>query len=89
MTRQDFILRLFDNGDGLTLDQIAWIDRNAVHDMARQEEQPIEIAREVFLDNLHDCEDMLALRAELNRVIPKGQVTDMQTFRLWYAIGRA
>ena len=99
MTRQDFIFSLFDNGQGLTLDQIERAEDYISDDVASQtfndEEIPdlIPIARDVYIDRIRDCQDMLELRDFLyNTLYTKeeqdGQITDMQVYRLWYAVGR-
>lgn len=98
MTRQDFIFRLFDNGEGLTLDQIERAEEYVSDDVASQtfndEEIPdlIPIARDVYIDRIRDCQDMLELRDFLfatlyTQVEHDGQITDMQVYHLWYAIG--
>ena len=99
MNRQDFIFRLFDNGNGLTLDQIEWAERYIEADacgmMEGVEDLPAmrEMAREVFFDRLRDCEDLLELRDFLNETLRCNNqdlsVSDNQVYRLWYAVGRA
>ena len=99
MTRQDFIFSLFDNGEGLTLDQIERAEHYVLDDAACQtfddEEIPdlIPIARNVYIDRIRDCQDMLELRDFLyNTLYTKEeqdeQITDMQVYRLWYAVGK-
>lgn len=98
MTRQDFIFRLFDNGEGLTLDQIERAEEYVSDDAASQtfndEEIPdlIPIARDVYIDRIRDCQDMLELRDFLfdtlyTQAEQDGQITDMQVYHLWYALG--
>jgi hypothetical protein len=99
MTRQDFIFTLFDNGQGLSLNQIERIEEylpdiipeSMIEDMQEvngmSEEDAIQTAlyqaRDIFMDNLKDCTDMLSLRDYL---IERYQVdaSDMQVYRLWY-----
>lgn len=96
MNRQDFIFTLFDNGNGLTLDQIERAEAYAAEDAACQtfddEEIPAltEMARDVYIDRMKDCEDMLELRSFLYDTLyakaeQDGQITDMQVYSLWYA----
>ena len=101
MNRQDFIFTLFDNGNGLTLDQIALIeegmidivpdgfiedliDNNGMTD-TEAEDTAIAEARQVFLNSLHDCGDMLELKNALTDALSYSdyKVTDMQVYHLW------
>ena len=104
MTRQDFIFRLFDNGEGLTLDQIRQVEDNLlekfpdglIEDIAKDMgvdrdypgviERAMDISRDIFFCNIHDVSDMLELR---DFFLEQAGITltDMQTYRLWYAIG--
>ena len=99
MERQDFIFTLFDNGYGLTLDQISTIERylpdtipdGMLEDIARDIEEDVNSyavmenalsqARQVFMNGLYDCPDMLELKELLDGVIEN--VTDMQVYRVW------
>lgn len=91
MTREDFIFTLFDNGQGLTLDQIeqaeSYASDTASCMTSDNDEMPvlIEEAREVYIENMTDCEDMLELREYLKRTLRgcNEPVTDMQVYRLW------
>ena len=100
MTKHEFIMRLFDNGYGLTLDQIERAEAYAIDDAACQtfdEQEAIELiptAREVYIEQLHDCENMLEMREYLYKTLytpqeRNGQITDSQVYRLWFAVGRA
>ena len=93
MTRQDFIAQLFNNGEGLNLNQIEYIDKRIIPDMIPDNDidDLTDTAREVFIDNLHDCLDMIELKHYLKRILPKNEpeLTDMQVYHLWYAVGRA
>ena len=94
MTKHEFIMRLFDNGYGLTLDQIERAEAYAIDDAACQtfdEQEAIELipmAREVFINGMSDCEDMIELRDYLNSRLyganDTERVSDMQVYRLWY-----
>jgi len=97
MNRQDFIFRLFDNGNGLTLDQIERAEAYIKDDAACQTFDPeeaislIPMAREVYIDRIGDIEDMLELRSFLYDTLytkdeQNGQITDMQVYRLFFAI---
>ena len=99
MERQDFIFALFDNGSGLTLDQISTIEKylpdtipnGMLEDIAKDIEEDVNSfavmenalyqARDVFMERLHDCSDMLELKDVLNGIIKN--VTDMQVYRVW------
>lgn len=99
MDRQDFIFTLFDNGDGLTLNQIADIEKylpetfpsglieDIAKDMGENSDYPGVIesalyqARDVFLEQLNGCSDMLELKDLLEEII--NSVTDMQVYRIW------
>lgn len=102
MNRQDFIFTLFDNGNGLTLDQISvieegmidtvpdgmiedLIDNNGMTEIDA-EDAAIAEARQVFLNSLHDCGDMLELKNTLNDALSYSdfKVSDMQVYHLWY-----
>lgn len=83
MRKAEFIFTLFDNGYGLTLEQIEDIENNLPetfpdgliddlmgdNGMDRNEAHQIamEQARTVFINGLRDAEDMLDLRDFLNR----------------------
>ena len=85
MTRQDFIFRLFDNGNGLSLDQIEEIEKGLkntipsgtiedlqeVNGMSREDATATALmtSYDVFMDNVLDYDDMLKLRRFLNSVI--------------------
>ena len=94
MTRQDFIFTLFDNGNGLSLEQIERAEAYARDDAACQtfdEQEVIELipmAREVFINGMSDCADMIELRDYLNSRLyganDTERVSDMQVYRLWY-----
>lgn len=95
MKRNDFINRLFNNGDGLTLDQIERIEQNALPDIIPDgvieevgERQAREKAREVFIDVLADLTDMLELRDYIRELFKTDPIllTDMQVYRLFYAV---
>jgi len=99
MERQDFIMTLFDGGNGLTLDQITTIEKylpdtipnGMLEDIARDIEEDVNSfavtenalyqARDVFMERLHDCNDMLELKDVLDGIIEN--VTDMQVYRVW------
>ena len=103
MERQDFIFTLFDNGNGLTLDQITAIEKylpdtfpdglleDIAEDMGMEINDPDVMesalygARDVFLNCLHDCSDMLELKAYFNGIIDN--LTDMQVYRIWLITG--
>ena len=96
MTRIDFISMLFNCGHGLTLDQIERAEAYAHDDAAMQTfddaEMPslIEMAREVYIQNMRDCEDMIELRKYLNNTLYTSNqpfpVTDQQVYALWNLI---
>ena len=97
MTRQDFIFTLFDNGNGLTLDQIWKIDDGlidtipdgVIEDLQENNgmtygyaaEIALDQAREVFINNLHDLPDMLELKNYLEE--QEINVSDMQVYHVW------
>ena len=93
MTRVDFISMLFNGGYGLTLDQIERAEAYAHDDAAMQtfdDAEMIElipIAREVFINGMSDCADMIELRDYLNSrlygVDDTERVSDMQVYRSW------
>ena len=94
MTRQDFIFTLFDNGNGLSLEQIERAEAYAHDDASCQtfdDEEMVELipmAREVFINGMSDCADMIELRDYLNSRLyganDTARVSDMQVYRLWY-----
>lgn len=94
MTKQDFIFTLFDNGQGLTLDQIERVEAYCEDDAACMTFDDYEIqdlipaARDVYWNRMHDCTNMLELRDYLNKTIyaddEKSLLTDMQVYHLWY-----
>ena len=78
MTRQDFIFTLFDNGNGLSFEQIEEIEKGLIdtiqsgtiedlqdtNGMSRKDltATALILAYDVFMDNMRDCEDMLVLK---------------------------
>lgn len=102
MNRQDFIFTLFDNGNGLTLDQISVIEESMIDTVPDgmiedlidnngmteidAEDAAIAEARQVFLNSLNDCGDMLELKNALNDALSYSEfkVSDMQVKYLWY-----
>ena len=97
MTRQDFIFTLFDNGNGLTLDQIWKIDDGLIETIpdgmiedlqetngwiyGEAAETALYQARAVFINNLHDQPDMIELKNFLEE--QEINVTDMQVYHIW------
>lgn len=103
MNKQDFIFTLFDNGDGLTFDQIEHIENclieeipeGMIEDIAKDFdeaddpdiiESAMYLCRDNFMNNIHDCGDMLELRSFLSERYNLS-LEDMQVYRLWYVIG--
>ena len=99
MTRQDFIFTLFDNGNGLSFEQIeeiekGFIDTGIIEDlqntngMSRKDATAIALmtSYDVFMDNMRDCEDMLVLKHFIDSAICNARLntSDMQVYRLWY-----
>lgn len=98
MTRNDFIMALFDNGQGLTLDQIWKIDGELTetipdgmiegiqNDNGMTYGEAAEIAlmdaRQVFINQMHDQPDLIELKNFLEE--QEITVSDMQVYRLWY-----
>jgi len=111
MTRKDFIDRLFDNGDGLTLEQIKTIyidvisselpadlvDAIMESNNFKTDNEALPIAIDMscdnFINNLHDCADMIELRDYLTSLVDcNGErflkdITDKQVMRVWYSTG--
>ena len=85
MTRQDFIFTLFDNGNGLSLEQIVEIEKGLIDTIpsgtiedlqdidgrSRKDATAIALtfAYDVFMDNMRDCEDMLVLKHFIDSAI--------------------
>lgn len=85
MTRQDFIFTLFDNGNGLSLEQIEQIEKGLIEAFptgliddlmsingftrADAEKEALLSSYEVFIDNLADCTDMIELKRYLDKSI--------------------
>ena len=107
MNRCDFVFRLYNNGNGLTLDQIQTIEDNLpltfpesvegflaeIADDMGLDPDNIEVmenamsqARDVFMDSLHDCADLLELRDYLKNMMDLPDITDSQVYNLWYAV---
>lgn len=100
MEKQDFIFLLFDNGNGLTLDQIRkieaylpeMIDPEMITDIKNQmpdanaERVALDLCRDCFIGNLTDCGDLIELQDYLASEVGV-EATDAQIFHLWHAIG--
>lgn len=104
MNRNTFINQLFDNGQGLTLDQILDIEnrlsnskdnKNMVYEMCNNDdslelyqarELVTEQKRDLFMENLNKCNDLLELRSFLQGYFDykNYDLTDMQVYRLSY-----
>lgn len=95
MKRNDFINRLFNNGDGLTLDQIARIEAvefaeksdgmmEDLKDYENPEETCRDLVRDFIINQLSDCADLLELRDKLREY--QIDPTDMQVYHLFYAV---
>lgn len=85
MTRQDFIFTLFDNGNGLSFEQIAEIEKGLIdtipsgtiedlqdtNGMSREDATAIALmtAYDVFMDSMGDCTDMLELKRFIDSTI--------------------
>ena len=85
MTRQDFIFTLFDNGSGLSLEQIEQIEKGLIEAFPtglitdlmningftrnHAEKEALLSSYEVFFDNLADCTDMIELKRYLDKSI--------------------
>ena len=85
MTRQDFIFTLFDNGNGLSFEQIAEIEKGLIetipsgtiedlqdtNGMSRKDAiaTALMTAYDVFMDNMRDCTDMLELKRFIDSTI--------------------
>ena len=99
MNRQDFIFTLFDNGNGLTLDEIQHVEEylpdlfpdgiisDLINNNGMSDEDAAEAAlydaREVFLDDIGSARDMLELR-DIFIEQYKLKLTDKQVVSLWY-----
>lgn len=85
MTRQEFIFTLFDNGNGLSFEQIAEIEKGLIdtipsgtiedlqdtNGMSRKDAiaTALMTAYDVFMDNMRDCTDMLELKRFIDSAI--------------------
>ena len=85
MTRQDFIFRLFDNGNGLSFEQIENIEQGLIetipagtiedlqdtNGMSRKDATAtaLMISYDIFMDSMRDCEDMLVLKHFIDSAI--------------------
>ena len=104
MKKQDFITILFNNGQGFTLNQIRKIEnsmidtvpdgliQDLIDDNGMTEQDAIDTAiyqaRDVFLEMIKDyATDMITLHDYFIENYRIG-LTDMQTYSLYYAIGR-
>lgn len=88
MIRRDFITKLFDHGDGLTLDQIENLEKilpGFIPEDMPMDEAGLMMARDNFINDMHDCEDMLELRAKAKRLYEL-DLTDMQVYRLYNSL---
>ena len=101
MNRNDFINLLYNNGNGLSLNQIQAIENRLpdlipdgmIEDIAREYDNPndpgilesaIYMCREHFINNLHDCGDMLELRYYLANNTSAGMINDPQIYGLFW-----
>jgi hypothetical protein len=85
MTRQEFIFTLFDNGSGLSFEQIAEIENGLIdtipsgtieglqdiNGMSREDATATALmtAYDVFMDSMRDCTDMLELKRFIDSTI--------------------
>lgn len=99
MNRQDFINRLFNNCNGLTLDEIGAIEDvlkdtlpedmliGLTNDNVYTLKEAIDVlmidARQVFLNNLHDCTDLLMIRSYMKEAFDL-ELTDKEVYALYY-----
>lgn len=99
MKRDEFINMLFNNCHGLTLDEIGTIEdvlkdtlpEEAIevltNDNGHTLEDAIDIlmmdARQVFINNLHDCTDLLEIRSYMKEAFNL-ELTDKEVYALYY-----
>lgn len=90
MTKNLFIMTLFDNGDGLNLDQIDSVIRHLTPPKELNIRQPSEEdAFEAFLDEMSEYEDLLELRSALREYLDEGQaLSDHAVYRLFWLTRR-
>lgn len=104
MNRNEFINTLFDNGQGLTLDQIQTVDnylsnsipniRDDIQELMKSNDNLdfesarqilIDQERQLFLDEMNSCSDLLKLKDFLTGYLPSNsKLSDMQVYRLSY-----
>lgn len=97
MTRQKLIDLLYNaNGDGLTLDEISYIEWHIIEAMAEQaiedgvttdKETAMQSARDVFINQINDCADMFELRDFLTDCLDgydKPKIADNVIYRLFH-----
>ena len=87
MSRTQFINELFDNGNGLTLDQIQDIENylpgTIPEDMPLDSPESLAMARDVFMGDLHSHKDLLEIRSFLRNYISHDRwPTDYQVYRM-------
>lgn len=99
MNRQDFINLLFNNCNGLTLDEIETIEgvlwgalpedmlTDLMNDNGYTENDAIDVlmidARQVFINKLHDCTDLLMIRSYMKEAFDL-ELTDKEVYTLYY-----
>lgn len=82
MNKNDFVNRLFNNGNGLTLDQIEIMERDC---NTGTNATPAEL-RAAAIDLISRSENLLDLRDTLRNICGLHDITDQQVFALSYAI---
>lgn len=101
MTKNDFIERLFDSGNGLSLKNINDIN-NTIHrdipaDLVEdiRNENPewnrievenfaMQLGYDNFINQMHDCTDMLELKSFLVDYIHQTDIADMAIYNLFH-----